>query len=274
MATLRSTLARLVRDARIMLDITQRELAAAVGVSRAHIASIETGRCNPSLDVIQRISDRLELALDLTALVPQILTPRRRDLVHAWCMGYVERRLRRAGYSVRREVEVLVGRSHAWVDLVAFDPRTRTLFLIEIKTRIDDLGALERQVDWYEREAWALAQRFGWVPQRVVTWVLALASDEVEATLRVERDGLRSAFPGRAKAMRSTIAGVAPDYHRAIALIDPASRRREWLIPSRVDGRRSAARYRDYAQAAAARHATASLVDTRRSRTPRGATPG
>ena len=176
MTTLRSTFALLVRDARLMLDVTQRELAAAVGVSRAHIASVESGRCNPSLDLVQRISDQLGLDIDFAVRMPHVLAPPLRDLVHAWCMAYVERRLKGAGFAVRREVEIVVGRSHAWIDLIAFDPRTRTLFVIEVKTRVDDLGSLERQVSWYEREAWAVARRFGWTPLRVVTWVLALCA--------------------------------------------------------------------------------------------------
>jgi hypothetical protein len=37
---------------------------------------------------------------------------------------------------------------------------------------------------------------------------------------------------------------------RGLALIDPTSRRRDWLLPSRSDGRRTRAPYMDYADAA------------------------
>jgi hypothetical protein len=37
---------------------------------------------------------------------------------------------------------------------------------------------------------------------------------------------------------------------RGLALIDPRSRRRDWLIPTRVDGRRTVLPYQDLARAA------------------------
>jgi DNA-binding XRE family transcriptional regulator len=58
---LRVSFARLCRDTRVMLDITQAELASAVGVSRSHIAGIEIGRVAPSLDLAWAIGDRLGL---------------------------------------------------------------------------------------------------------------------------------------------------------------------------------------------------------------------
>jgi hypothetical protein len=50
-----------------------------------------------------------------------------------------------------REVEIVHGRSHGWIDLLAFDRRTGTMLILEIKTRLSDLGAIERQIAWYER---------------------------------------------------------------------------------------------------------------------------
>jgi transcriptional regulator with XRE-family HTH domain len=257
MAALRTTFARILRETRSTLDITQREIAVAVGVSRAHIAAIEAGRANPSLGLVDRISERLQLGLDFVMQAPATATPRQRDLVHAWCLGYVARRLTAAGLAVRREVEVVTGRSHGWIDLLAFDPASATLFVIEIKTRLDDLGDIERQVGWYSREARSIAARFGWQPRIVATWVLFLASDEVDVALRLDRDGLRMALPVRAEAMRRMLAGVSVERGRGMALIDPASRRRDWLLRSAIDGRRSAAPYRDYADAARRRTAQA-----------------
>jgi DNA-binding XRE family transcriptional regulator len=62
---LRISFARLCRDTRVMLDITQAELAAAVGVSRSHLAEIETGKADTSLDLAWAIADRLGIDLQL-----------------------------------------------------------------------------------------------------------------------------------------------------------------------------------------------------------------
>jgi transcriptional regulator with XRE-family HTH domain len=250
---MRMTFARLCLDTRTMLDITQQALANAVGVSRPYIAAIESGRANPSLDLVERIADGLGIQLDLVAVRPIVIAGRSQgDLVHARCSGYAHRRLRGDAWEVRREVEVVHGRSHGWIDLLAFDPRTGTLLIVEIKTRIDDLGAIERQLGWYEREAVDLAARLGWRAKHVGAWLIGLASDEVDDAIRSNNDAVRAAFPMRAIDVIRVVAGemVPVGRGRGLALIDPTSRRRDWLLKSRSDGRRSAAPYRDYADAA------------------------
>ena len=52
---LRERFGREVRDARVALDVSQREVATAVGVSRGYITHLENGRANPSLRVIERV---------------------------------------------------------------------------------------------------------------------------------------------------------------------------------------------------------------------------
>jgi transcriptional regulator with XRE-family HTH domain len=250
---MRVTFGQGCRDTRIDLDLTQQQLADRVGVTRGYIAKVERGRANPSLELVGRIGEALGLRLTLAIEGPILFGARRqRDAVHARCSGYVDRRLRGAGWQTAREVEIVHGRAHGWIDILAFDPRSRTLFIIEIKTRLDDLGAVERQLVWYERSAWQAARRFGWRPTRVVTWLLVLASDEIDAFLRANRLALASAFPRRAREMMTALADATElrSGDRGLAMIDPSSRRGAWLIRSRVDGRRSPARYRDYADAA------------------------
>jgi DNA-binding XRE family transcriptional regulator len=249
---IRVTFAWLCRETRTELDVTQRELAANVGVSRAHIAAIETGRANPTLDLVTRIGGALGLELELIGRRPVIIGGHgHRDLVHARCSGYVDRRLRSMGWRTHREVEVVHGRSHGWVDLLAFDPRSRILLIVEVKTSIDDIGAIERQIGWYERSAGALARRFGWKPRTVHAWLLILASAEVDATIAAQRDVIRQAFPVRAVSMRAILAGteITVPGGRGLALVDPSSRRRDWLIACRSDGRRTPLPYRDHRHA-------------------------
>ena len=244
--------ARLCRETRLSLDITQADLAGAAGVSRSHIAGVETGRVDPSLDLVTRIGDALGLDLQLVGRPPTLIDPRSTDVVHARCSGYADRRFGSSAWMTRREVEVVHGRSHGWIDLLAYHPVTRVLVIVEIKTRLDDIGAIERQLAWYERSAREVAARFGWRPTRMSSWLLLLASDEVDMAVRAQPDILRKGFPQRADAMLAIVRGAVPsdDAQRGLAMIDPSSRRTDWLIRTRSDGRRSAAPYRGYADAA------------------------
>lgn len=235
-----------------MLDITQQELALAAGVSRSHIAGIETGRVNPSIDLVWRIADRLGIDLSIVGHLPIVLSRRGgRDIVHARCSGYVEGRLESVGWIIRREVDLTADRAHGWIDLLAFEPISRTLVIIEIKTRLGDIGAVERQLGWYERNANRVAHELGWYPTRVLSWLLLLASDEVEHAVGIHREVLRKTFPARAPMLREAILDPRCQIPgRGLALVNPVSRRRDWLISTRSDGRRSRAPYRDYGDAA------------------------
>lgn len=251
--TLRISLGSACLDTRVRLDLTQQQIADRVGVSRGYIAKVERGQANPSLRFVESLADALGLELEVLARPPIFVKDRlQRDVVHAHCSGYVDRRLVASGRRTAREVEVRHGRSHGWIDLLAFDPESGTLLIIEIKTRLDDLGAIERQLGWYERSAWKVARELGWRPRRLATWLLLLSSDEVERAVRTNKVVIGSSFPRRAPDMLADLA--APEQmaagSRGLALVDPTSRRRDWLIRTQIDGRRSPAAFRDYADAA------------------------
>jgi transcriptional regulator with XRE-family HTH domain len=232
--------------------MSQENLSQLAHVSRSQITKIELGHVDPSLDTAERLAIALGLEVELIMLPPILLEPRQRDAVHAQCSGYVDRRLRAQEWQTAREVEMAHGRSRGWIDLLAFDARTGLLLVVEIKTRLDDIGLVERQLAWYERSALDVARALGWPARRVVVWLLALASAEVDATIWANRKTLSLAFPVRAPEMATiTTGGVWPkDNGRGLALIDPRSRRHDWLIRCRADGRRSVAPYIDYADAA------------------------
>jgi len=232
--------------------MSQQDLGERVGLSRGYIAMLELARANPTLNVVERICRALGLETELAIRPPIIFEGgRQRDLVHAHCSGYADRRLRTLGWQTAREAEIVQGRSHGWIDVLAFHPTSETLLVIEIKTRFDDLGAIERQVGWYARAAGEIARARGWRPRRIVSWLLFLASDEVEQAIRMNRDVLAGAFQVRAPAMQSWLADDArTPTGWGLALLDPTSKRREWLIRTRIDGRRSPPPFASYAAAA------------------------
>ena len=62
----RSEIISLIRERRKHLDITQTMLAELAGVSLHTISDMESGKGNPSLDVLMSIVDTLGLELTLT----------------------------------------------------------------------------------------------------------------------------------------------------------------------------------------------------------------
>lgn len=236
-------------EGRALRGLTKSDLAERSGVSRQMVAVVERGSANPTLDVVAALFDGVGLDVDLTFRgAIAIGGPRQRDAAHAVCSGYLQRRLEAAGWITAREVRIEDGRYLGWIDLMAFHRSTGTLLVIEVKTRLEDLGAIERALDWYDRSALNVARRLGWAATRRAAWLICLASDEVDDRLIVTRSALAAAFPSRAPNMRAVLDDpAAARLDRGLALIDPRSRRRSWLIRARIDGRRSAAPYLGYA---------------------------
>jgi hypothetical protein len=195
--------------------------------------------------ILRALGVRYRLDLDPPAIEPHHQV----DLVHARCVSHVERRLRAIGWEVAREVEIGGDRSRGWIDLLAWRPDRRTLLVVEIKTEILDIGAIERQMNWYEREARAAARRLGWHARSIGAALLVLQSDANERTISANRVLLGSAFPIRATALGNALRRSEPPDRRALAMIDPRSHRAAWLRPAHADGRRSPAPYVDYIDA-------------------------
>jgi len=157
-------------------------------------------------------------------------------------VAHVQRRLEAAGWLVQREVEVVHARSHGWIDVLAFQPATGILLVIEVKTEIHDLGRIERTLGWYGREAWPAARRLGWRLRIARPWLLVLASEVNEERIRDNRALLAQSFPSRGMTMLDPASGGP-----GMTLIDPRSHQRDWLMRSVIDGRRRQAPYRNYA---------------------------
>ena len=163
---LAARLGALVLDARVGARLSKTELGRRTGISRQMVAVVETGSGNPSVEVIDRLLQGCMADLDWVVHKPvELITHRVRDGSHAATSACIQRRLERAGWLVAREVGFEDGRYRGWIDLLAYHPGTGTLLVIEVKTRLDDIGGLERSLDWYTRVASAAARRLGWRAQ-------------------------------------------------------------------------------------------------------------
>lgn len=114
------------------------------------VARLESGRLR-QLDAVLVDAVLGELGIRLStnqAALALADRQRQRDLVHARCCGYAGRHLTRYGWEVRHEVEVGGGRTRGWIDLLAYREADGGLFCPELKTELNDAGAVQRTLSW------------------------------------------------------------------------------------------------------------------------------
>jgi transcriptional regulator with XRE-family HTH domain len=242
------------REVRVGFGWTQQDLASRIGSSQSMISRFEAGRLDHlDLDFADDLFTELGISPWFNTRVPGLVDRRRQlDRVHARCCGYCGRHLRERSWEVRHEVEVGTGRRRGWIDVLAYRPADHGLFCPEIKTELHDLGEIQRTISWYESQAWAAARRFGWTPRRLCSGLLLVCTTENDRRVADNWPLLQQAFPGTPHSLSQWLDDPRAQLPaRAMAMIDPTSRRRDWLRPTRSHGRRSIARYRDYADIAA-----------------------
>lgn len=247
-------LADVVREARLLVGWSQRELAHRARTSQATVWRIEVAAADRlDLLTVERILAVLGIraTLDLDA---RHLADRRRqhDSVHVRLTGFIARRLERAGWRTSTEVPLGDSAPRGWIDLLGYRPADHALLVEETKTDLPDLGALQRSLSFYEREAWVAGRRLGWHPRRTSVLVVGLDTVALGRRLMDGRDVVRRAFPASVGATATWLTDQRhePPEGWALAMADPASRASTWLRPTILTSRRRLPAYADYADAA------------------------
>lgn len=237
-----------VRDTRRALRWTQRMLADRCDLSQSAISRFESGRIQSiSLQEAGRLLDALGIQTDLALRRPFVAAPLwQHDAAHARTLAYVSGRMRTMGWDVRLELEIIEGRARGWIDLLAFLPARRALFIAEIKAGLDDMGAAQRQLGWYVRASTSTARQLGWRAEHRRSAVLVLATTANDELITANHGLIRAAFPARATDLHAWLSDPTESAAPGLALVDPRSRRRRWLIPSALDGRSTELRYASY----------------------------
>jgi transcriptional regulator with XRE-family HTH domain len=240
-----------VGNLRRALGWTQEELGRRAGVSQSLVSLVENARMRDlTLATASRLLEAMGARMTIGVSTPFVADRHlQQDAAHARCSAYIAHRLRRDGWETAGEIEVGGDRSRGWIDLLAYHPIFHLLLVIEIKTEIRDLGAIERSLGWYEREGWTAARRLGWRPRQVIGCLLLLAIGANDRRVRENSATFRVGFPIRAASLEAlvTSGSSAPPGARAFAMIDPRSQRRKWLRATQLDGRSTPAPYADYA---------------------------
>jgi transcriptional regulator with XRE-family HTH domain len=168
------------------------DVAARAKLSPATIARTEHGWI-VSLRVVQPHAAALDVRVDFRVVGRGADVARLTDEEHAAIVELLARAFRMAGWEVEVEASYSEYGERGRIDLVAYDPTTRTVVIVEVKTELADLQELFGGLDVNRRLVSAVCRPHGWEVARTVT-VLALASVEVNRRLVRQHSTLFSPF--------------------------------------------------------------------------------
>jgi transcriptional regulator with XRE-family HTH domain len=197
---------RMLRLVRRRARMTQMELAEKAGVSQQTVSSIELGHADDStLRTIKRISAPLGITIDL---VPRWRGPELERLADARHVRIVEFVVSRLGGDWQMVVEYTFNHfgDRGSVDILAWQPSTRALLLVEVKSELDSAEALLRSMDSKVRVVPGLiAAQKGW--RHLCLGSVLVLPDETAPRRAVAHlaSVFDAALPGRTVAVRQWI---------------------------------------------------------------------
>ena len=223
-------------------------LAAAAGVSQSLVSDIERGGIGASIESLANVARALDADLSIDLRPPRMVgRADQRDPAHARCVAACRGVFERAELTCAVEREIVDGRMRGWIDLLGYSVAFRRLVLAEIKTEIRDVGGLERQVGLYVRACVGALRDLGWRPKEIVAVAALLATSANDALVAANRQALAQAFPMRGAPLAAALFEGGPIAGWGLTMVDPQRRGARSIQGLRVDGRRTDAPYRDYA---------------------------
>lgn len=177
---------------------TQQRLADEAHVSRWAVVEVEAGRGQRiTADRLIRVVATLGGYLSIRIQYQGEGLDRLRDRRHAALVDQLVGQLRGLGWEVATEVSFNVFGERGSIDVLAFEPTSGALLVIEVKSVVPDVGAMLATLDRKVRLASELAQARGW-RVRTVSRLLVLPEARTARRRIDEHDAtFRNAFPAR-----------------------------------------------------------------------------
>ena len=233
-----------LRELRVRARRTQRDVAMAARVSRGTISRLERGHARSvSLEAVTSVAAALDAHVDVELRWRGGQLDRLLDARHAALQQEVIRRLSRApGWTVVAEASFSVYGERGSIDVLGWHAETRSVLVVEVKTRVLDLQDLLRTMDQRRRLAPTIARGRGWAAQTVSTWVIVEGTDANRRRVRRHADLFATAFPSPGRAMPSWLREPAGPIHALsfVAIAHQGSPTRPLGTPERVRRPRSA----------------------------------
>jgi transcriptional regulator with XRE-family HTH domain len=229
-----ATLGREARATRRHRRLTQQRLAGAIGISRPRYAEIERGEgATAPLGTWARIGAALARPLAVS-FSRDIDPPEPRDAGHLAAQELVLRLARSHGRTASFELPTRPADPARSSDIGLRDDANRTLIVVEIWNRLDDIGAAARATDRKVAEAEAPAAFSGedGAPYRVASCWLLVDTASNRRLVGAYPEIFRTRFPGSSAGWARALAeGAAPPIEPGIAWVDPRAGR---IVPMRL----------------------------------------
>jgi len=160
-----------------------RDVGTKAQLSTAAVGRHENGRIG-SLVALEKHAAVFSLRLDLRLLGRAGALVRLGDEEHAAIVEAVASWFRAAGFETETEASFSEWGERGRIDLLAFDPATGALVIVEVKTQLVDLQDLFGSISVKERLAATVANRRGWTVRRQLS---ILATAETSANREIVR---------------------------------------------------------------------------------------
>jgi transcriptional regulator with XRE-family HTH domain len=192
-----------IRAIRTRRRLTQAEVALAAGVGRTIVSQVECGRFETtSLSSIRRVAAALGVSLPLAPAWRGAEMAKLLDEEHARIVLQATRRLTGLGWTVRPEHSFNIWGERGCLDLLGWQPESRAVLVVEVKTRLPDLQDLLGTMDRKRRLAPSIARELGWQSKAVAS--ILVLPEATWARNAVARFGpvFHAALPSRSADVR------------------------------------------------------------------------
>lgn len=186
---------RVLRMLRLRRGWRQSDVAEKAGISSSAVGRHENGVIG-LLGVLEKHAAVFGLRVDVRVIGRAGSLIRLADEEHARIVETVAAWFRGHGFRTETEASFSEWGERGRIDLLAFDPATRVLVIVEVKTLLLDLQDLFGSLNVKERLAVTIAERRGWTVNRCVT-VLAVAHTAANRTVVREHPSLFANFDTR-----------------------------------------------------------------------------
>jgi transcriptional regulator with XRE-family HTH domain len=202
---------RVVRAVRRNRGLRQSDVAELARVPQSVVSRLERGYLiNLRLTNVRRVCEALEIALSFTVAWRGGQLARLMDQDHAAIVEWVVHELTRLGWESLVEYTFSVYGERGSVDVIGWHAATRTLLIVEVKSRVVDQQDLFSSLDRKARLVpGQLARDRGWNPLAIGQILVLLESTFNREVVAGHRASFDSRLPQRARAIRRWLADPA-----------------------------------------------------------------